>query len=180
MAPIADTALVADQARRERCGSCSRRAFVGLTGGTLGAAAFAACLAACGGSVPAVTPTVTAARQVPATIATAAAASDPYGYGYAPSTSPTAAPAPATAGAAAAEVQIADFGFAPDTLAVPVGTVVTWRNTGVQHTTTSVDKVWDSGSLATGATFSFTFAKPGSYEYRCTFHPAMKGAIEVR
>lgn len=117
---------------------------------------------------------------MPATIATAAAASDPYGYGYAPSTSPTAAPAPATAGAAAAEVQIADFGFAPDTLAVPVGTVVTWRNTGVQHTTTSVDKVWDSGSLATGATFSFTFAKPGSYEYRCTFHPAMKGAIEVR
>ena len=180
MAPIADTAPVADQARRERAGSYSRRAFVRLTGGALGAAAFAACLAACGGSAPAVAPTVTAARQVPATSATAAAAPDPSGYGYAPSTSATAAPASATAGAAAAEVKIVDFGFAPDTLAVPVGTTVTWRNTGLQHTTTSVDKVWDSGSLATGATFSFTFAKPGSYEYRCTFHPAMKGAIEVR
>ncbi len=73
-----------------------------------------------------------------------------------------------------------DFGFEPDTLTVPVGTAVTWKNTGSQHTTTSVDKIWDSGNLATGATFSFTFAKAGSYEYRCALHPTMRGTVEVR
>ncbi len=40
------------------------------------------------------------------------------------------APPAATAGANAAEVKIVDFGFEPDTLTVPVGTAVTWKNTG--------------------------------------------------
>ncbi len=180
MDPTIHATRVADRDRQWRPGRFSRRDFARLTGGTLGAAALAALLAACGGSAATATPPMGATRQAPTPSATGAAAPDSYGYGYAPGTPAATAPPAATAGANAAEVKIVDFGFEPGTLTVPVGTAVTWKNTGSQHTTTSVTKVWDSGNLATGATFSFTFAKAGSYEYRCTLHPTMKGTVEVR
>jgi len=40
---------------------------------------------------------------------------------------------------------------------------------------------WDSGTLAPGATFQFTFTMAGKYTYHCTFHGSigMVGAIAV-
>lgn len=74
-----------------------------------------------------------------------------------------------------------NISFQPDELTVPVGTAVTWTNQdGIAHTTTSDDAVWDSGVLAGGGTFSFTFDEPGSFEYFCSIHPAqMRATITV-
>ncbi|HVL28043.1 MAG TPA: plastocyanin/azurin family copper-binding protein [Acidimicrobiales bacterium] len=84
--------------------------------------------------------------------------------------------------------------FQPENLTVPAGTAVTWANAdGVDHTvtsgtvsqaagsvTTSTDGRFDSGILAGGGRYSFTFSTPGTYAYFCALHPAtMRGQIVV-
>ena len=95
------------------------------------------------------------------------------------SSSPAAAVAPATGHT----VAIQNFAFAPQTLTVKAGTKVTWTNNdSTPHTVTSTDgpstsasptALFDSGQLAAGATFSFTFTKAGTYYYECTIHASM-------
>jgi plastocyanin len=64
-------------------------------------------------------------------------------------------------------------------LEVPVGTTVTWTNNDPsQHTATSTGN-FDSGVLAQGGTFSFTFDTAGTYDYICSLHPNMTGQIVV-
>jgi plastocyanin len=100
------------------------------------------------------------------------------------------APAAASQGAVAMQL----ISFKPDTVTVDGGTTVTWtqKDPGV-HTVTSgtveqggggVTKVpdgrFDSGELATGKTFTFTFDQPGTYPYFCSVHPAtMRGEVRV-
>jgi len=71
--------------------------------------------------------------------------------------------------------------YSPQTLTVKAGTKVTWVNKDtVTHTVTSHGiSLFDSGNLATGATFSYTFARAGTYPYYCTIHPWMKGTVVV-
>jgi len=78
-------------------------------------------------------------------------------------------------------VSIDGFAFAPAEVSVPVGTSVVWTNlqNGVQHTTSSLDGLWDSGALATSDAFSFTFTQPGDFAYQCTIHPSMRGIVHV-
>jgi len=91
-----------------------------------------------------------------------------------------ATPAASAAPAEAVEVAIVDFGFDQETVEIPVGTTVTWTNTGdVIHTTTSKDGLWDSAIMNTGDTFSYTFDTPGTYDYWCTLHPNMLGTVVV-
>jgi plastocyanin len=75
--------------------------------------------------------------------------------------------------------QARDFRFAPSTLRVPVGTTVTWRNTGrTLHNVKGPD--FFSRAVLPGATWSHQFSKPGSYDYVCTLHPqAMRGRVVV-
>lgn len=84
--------------------------------------------------------------------------------------------------------------FKPAELEVAAGTTVTWeqRDAGA-HTVTSgtveqgaggvtmkPDGRIDSGDIATGDTYEFTFDEPGSYPYFCSLHPAtMRGEIRV-
>ena len=78
-----------------------------------------------------------------------------------------------------AEITIEGFAFS-GTGSVPVGsTVVATNQDGVTHTWTSVDEVWDSGSLGNGDSFEFTFTDPGEYDYFCSIHPQMTGSITV-
>ena len=62
-----------------------------------------------------------------------------------------------------------------------MGATLTWTNAqdGVQHTTTSVDAVWDSGVLSTNQAFAFTFNQAGDFSYLCTIHPTMSGIVHV-
>jgi plastocyanin len=80
------------------------------------------------------------------------------------------------AAAGEAEVEMEDFQFNPKTLVITIGTTVKWGNRDeVIHTTTSDNDVWDSGSVAEGEEFSFTFTEPGIYPYYCIPHGAPGG-----
>jgi amicyanin len=86
----------------------------------------------------------------------------------------------ASAQAAAAEVQIDQFTFAPQQVTVKAGTTVTWINDDdVPHTVASSTKLFKSKTLDTKDSFSFTFTTPGTYEYFCSLHPHMTGAVVV-
>ncbi len=93
-----------------------------------------------------------------------------------PTSSPTAGLTPTTT-----EVEISNFAFVPPNVTVSVGDAVTWTNKdSVTHTVASQDTLFDSGRLASGATFSFTFNQRGTIEYYCTIHPSMKGKVTVK
>src|SRR5205823_14681138 len=92
------------------------------------------------------------------------------------------APAPAAASpqGQAVDVSISKFAFVPATTTISAGQSITWTNADpVDHTSTSDDNLWDSGSLAPDATFTMTFSQPGTYAYHCTIHPFIRGVIAV-
>ena len=89
----------------------------------------------------------------------------------------------------AAPVSIVDFAFNPPTVTVPVGATVTWVNNGqAPHTTTSgtpgaanAGAIWDSGTLQSGQSFSFTFTSAGTFPYFCRIHPQqMQASVTVQ
>lgn len=100
----------------------------------------------------------------------------------------TRTPTPTSAGSSAPEVlsgkatvQIGDRYFVPPQLIVAVGTAVTWINRGQEeHTSSSRDELWNSGTLDLGASFTYTFTKPGIYQYYCMNHGDMRGQVDVR
>jgi len=91
--------------------------------------------------------------------------------------------------AATVNIQASNSGstyfFSPKTANVPQNATATWTNTGTTvHTSTSdttMPVTWDSGTLATGGTFSFIFRAAGKYTYHCSFHSSlgMVGTISV-
>ena len=85
--------------------------------------------------------------------------------------------------AESAEVKIDNFSFGPTTLAVSVGSTVTWTNRDdIPHTVVSADdpKAFKSKVLDTDEKFSFTFTKAGTYAYFCSIHPRMTGKVVVQ
>jgi plastocyanin len=83
------------------------------------------------------------------------------------------------AAATTVNVAIADTGFAPPSLSVPVGTVVVWTNQGtVPHTVTSVDGSFASDDLSPGATFPYQFTQQGTFQYR-DVHSGDVGTVTV-
>ena len=80
-----------------------------------------------------------------------------------------------------AAVTIKDFAFSPETLTVSIGTTVTWTNEdSVSHIINERTLIFDSGMLARGKSYSFTFNEAGNFEYYCTIHPTMVGHIIVK
>lgn len=72
------------------------------------------------------------------------------------------------------------WGFQPNDLIVTTGMTVEWRNNGTNvHTVTSDDQRFESGNIAPGATWKFTFDEPGAFVYHCTPHPWMTASIRV-
>jgi plastocyanin len=98
-----------------------------------------------------------------------------------PKPSPTPKPVskpPTSATAVGAEIR--DFAFAPANLSVPVGSTVTWRNTGeAPHTVTAEDGSFDSDMIAAGGSWARKFETAGSFSYFCAFHPDMAGTVTV-
>ena len=71
--------------------------------------------------------------------------------------------------------------YRPDLQDVLPGETVQWSNGSTRtHTVTSDTGLFDSGEVASGARFSFTFSEPGAYRYHCTIHPSIVGEIDVR
>jgi plastocyanin len=84
--------------------------------------------------------------------------------------------------AAGHNVTIKNFSFSPSTLTVKAGTKVTFTNEdATPHTATaSAGNTFNSGTLGKGQSFTFTFTKPGTYHYICTFHQNMHGTVVVQ
>ena len=130
-----------------------------------------------------------AAMVALAFIATAAMA-QMYGASPAPVPQPTPQPAAPMMPAGGAQggqnvvVMMEDNYFEPANLSVPVGTTVTWVQSGNHpHTTTSDQGLWDSGVIpgGSGGSFSVTFNEPGTFPYHCTIHlnEGMVGTVTV-
>jgi plastocyanin len=83
--------------------------------------------------------------------------------------------------ASGAEVKIDNFSFGPASVTIPVGSTITWTNhDDVPHVVASDDKIFKSKALDTDDRFSFTFTKPGTYEYFCAIHPKMTAKVVVQ
>ncbi|HYC12200.1 MAG TPA: multicopper oxidase domain-containing protein [Nitrososphaerales archaeon] len=115
------------------------------------------------------------------------------GGGSPGSSTTTTSTTAATTAAPAASVQVrippgagadtSSFGYSPATITVVIGvnnTVVWTNDDNMPHTVTSVNKIFDSGNLNPGDTYSFTFTTPGTYQYGCSYHLWMKGTVIVR
>lgn len=80
-------------------------------------------------------------------------------------------------------VTIQNFSFVPRTLTIKAGTKVVWKNadTAVHQlastksikTTAAITRLFHSGRMVKGSTFSFTFRKRGTFFYECTIHASM-------
>jgi len=78
-------------------------------------------------------------------------------------------------------------GYAPDkiTLVIGVNNTVTWSNDDTAPHTVSASsapsgvQLFDSGNMAAGATYSYTFTVPGTYQYGCNYHAWMTGTVTV-
>lgn len=80
-------------------------------------------------------------------------------------------------------VEAYDDFFRPEKITITVGTKVTWVNLGKKDHTVTYGTLFD-GDLKVGDTFSFTFDKPGTYQYYCVTHSesdteGMVGTITV-
>ncbi len=88
---------------------------------------------------------------------------------------------PSSSGPPANEVWIqGNNTYNPSSITVNVNTTVKWTNkdTYYTHTVTSNSGVFDSGSIPSGGTFSYTFTSAGTYPYHCNFH-TMSGQVIV-
>jgi plastocyanin len=71
--------------------------------------------------------------------------------------------------------------FIPSEITVAPGTTVTWvNNEAMPHTVVDSNKGFRSKALVKDASFSFTFATAGDYNYLCSIHPNMKGKVIVK
>jgi plastocyanin len=92
-----------------------------------------------------------------------------------------ASPPPPAGAASPKVVSIKDFAFSPQTLTVPPGTAVTWKNLDDEpHTVRGADAQIRSDALDQDETYSVKFEKPGIYKYGCSIHPKMSGTIVVQ
>ena len=74
---------------------------------------------------------------------------------------------------------IVDFAFDPGPLEVVGGSTITWTNNdGVPHTVTGTGELeFDSGSIASGESFTLTVDAAGEFAYVCTIHGQMSGTV---
>lgn len=96
---------------------------------------------------------------------------------YAPTNPSGNASSPAAANA----VTIDGMQFSPSAIKIKKGTTITWTNKdSVAHTVTGLDSAGPkSPPLNSGDSYSYTFKQAGTFGYKCTFHPDMKGQVIV-
>jgi plastocyanin len=89
----------------------------------------------------------------------------------------------ALAGVAQAEthtVTMQFFQFKPQTLEVKPGDEIVFVNRDLlEHTATASNNAFDSRSIRPGQSWKWTAGAAGQYAYICSFHPSMRGVINV-
>lgn len=76
-------------------------------------------------------------------------------------------------------VNMENFAFNPETIDIKPGTLVLWVNKD-NFTHNIRSDTFNSPDVLPGGSFSATFEIPGTYDYYCSIHPAMRGKIIVR
>ena len=77
-------------------------------------------------------------------------------------------------------VEIRQFQFVPDVLAVAPGDTIDWINLDiVPHTVTALDGSWDSQNLDAGAQWSTEVVASMSGAYFCRYHPSMVAVFMI-
>ncbi len=74
------------------------------------------------------------------------------------------------------------WNYSPQNITVVLGVnnTVIWVSRSVSFDTISSDSgLFDSGNIAPGQTYSYTFDSPGVYSYDCVYHPWMQGTVTV-
>jgi plastocyanin len=83
--------------------------------------------------------------------------------------------------AAIVPVTITKVGYVPDSLKIAEGDTVTWTNTDVAtHQIVGDKSAFTSPVLATGQSYSFAFAKAGTYRYHDSADKHLKGTVVVQ
>jgi plastocyanin len=79
------------------------------------------------------------------------------------------------------KVSMKNIKYVPKNVQVRVGQKITWVNEDpVSHTVTAKQGAdFDSGTVNSGGTFSFTPEKAGTIAYVCIIHPDQTGTITV-
>jgi plastocyanin len=75
------------------------------------------------------------------------------------------------------------LGYLPSNITVVIGvnnTVIWINQDNAKHTVTSNSMIFDSGDIASGSSWSYTFTTPGVYSYHCTYHSWMRGTVIVK
>lgn len=76
---------------------------------------------------------------------------------------------------------MAHYTFLPKVLVTKVGAPVTFYNTDdFDHNLVTADRKINSGLVHQGASYVLKFDQPGTYNYTCTIHRGMTGAIVVQ
>jgi len=92
-----------------------------------------------------------------------------------PTLRPTAPPPTMTA-----SVSAINFAFSPASLTVRVGTRVTFTNRDqATHTFTANGGLFNSGLVASGKSYAFTFMSTGTFAYHCQIHASMTATLTV-
>lgn len=95
----------------------------------------------------------------------------------------TSGDAPATDADKALTVRVSNMAYAPASITVAVGETVTWvfDDRGTPHDVVGVGDAKGvlRSPLSTAGTWEFTFTQPGTYDYTCSLHPDMRGAVVV-
>ena len=85
------------------------------------------------------------------------------------------------AGGATTQVALQNFQIVPATVTIKAGDSITWTNKdSTTHRLVGDKNEFDSGDIAAGATFAFTFKTAGAVAYHCSIHPSMIGTITVQ
>src|SRR5262249_39894405 len=78
-------------------------------------------------------------------------------------------------------VTITDTGFNPLQVNIGDDDTIVWENDGHErHTVTENNGMFNSGPLAPGQTFSFTFNKAGVFSYHDAEHPGLIGKVDAQ
>lgn len=77
-------------------------------------------------------------------------------------------------------VTIRNLQFTPAAVQIKIGESVTWTNSDDRdHTVNAGDGSFRSGNIKPGASFSHRFTSAGTINYGCSYHPRMRGSVQV-
>ena len=78
-------------------------------------------------------------------------------------------------------ISITAKGFNPESLTIKVGATVTWSNATkvAQGLTSDTASLFDSGSINSGASYTYTFSQAGTFTYHSTITPTQTGKVIV-